>query len=261
MPGTAPGRWWAWLLWAAAAGATGGPAAAAPPPTAAPGVPVFARGEGGYFCVKIPSLVAWEGEAGGQEVLLAFGEGRRGSCADSAPTDLVLKRSQDGGRTWGALAVVAGDGANTFGNAAPVVSRREGEPDVLVLPFCRNNREVLVTRSGDGGLTFDEPVLQPHLVGAGWRWVGLGPPAGLRLKNGRLLIPAYHGSTRLDGTFTQGHTVFSDDGGASWELGEPYGGLHQVNENQVVEFGDGELLSNARGILPWRLQVSLLHRS
>ena len=250
--------WWAWWLWAAAAGAAGGAAAAAPPPTAAPGVPVFARGEGGYYCVKIPSLVAWG--AGGREVLLAFGEGRRGSCADSAPTDLVLKRSQDGGRTWGALAVVAGDGANTFGNAAPVVSRREGEPDVLVVPFCRNNREVLVTRSGDGGLTwFDEPpVPQPHLVMPHWRWVGLGPPAGLRLKNGRLLIPAYHGSTRLDGTFTQGHTVFSDDGGASWELGEPYGGLHQVNENQVVEFGDGELLSNARGVLPWRLQARSL---
>ena len=47
---------------------------------------VFWRGDRGYYCIKIPSLVAVDG------VLLALGEGRRGSCKDSAPTDLVAKR-------------------------------------------------------------------------------------------------------------------------------------------------------------------------
>ncbi len=62
---------------------------------AGPGVDVFTAGEAGYFCIKIPSLLATPSGA-----LLATGEGRHDNCSDYTWTDLVFKRSTDGGKTW-----------------------------------------------------------------------------------------------------------------------------------------------------------------
>ena len=86
---------------------------------AVPVVDVFNRGENGYYCIKIPYLTSLPD--GG---LLAFAEGRRKSCSDGAWTDLISKRSEDGGATWSELMVIhEGDAApTTIGNAAPMCS-------------------------------------------------------------------------------------------------------------------------------------------
>ena len=47
-----------------------------------------------YFCIKIPTLL----EHPPTGSLIALGEGRVGSCADVAWTDLLIRRSVDGGR-------------------------------------------------------------------------------------------------------------------------------------------------------------------
>ena len=50
-----------------------------------------------------------------------------------------------------------------------------------------------------------------------WKWVGLGPPSGLLLKSGRVLIPAYHSTVPNDnGELSYGHTMISDDDGVTW---------------------------------------------
>ena len=226
-------------------------AARAPPAGAAV---VFSRGDGGYSCVKIPSVTRLAGGA-----LLALGEGRRGSCADDAPTDVVARRSSDGGRSWGALRVAVGGGAaaqpasSTWGNAAPVVL----PSGALLLPLCRNNAEVWLSRSDDGGASFAPPVRLEGVVDPAWRWVGLGPPAGLLLRSGRVLVPLYRSAHRLDGTVTAGAAMLSDDGGASWRLGAAVGGAeHWVNEGQAAELASGEVLLNARGAGVFRLQAA-----
>jgi len=66
----------------------------------------------------------------------------------------------------------------------------------------------------------------------------LGPPAGLLLKSGRVLIPAYHSTHSWDnGEFSHGHTMLSDDSGETWKLGGiDFGkesGLYS-NEDQAV---------------------------
>lgn len=87
----------------------GGPLAGEPAHSTAR---VFAAGEAGYKCIRIPSLLL----AG--DSLLAFAEGRNftgDGCHPLAPgpvpnnwnRDLVLKRSLDGGASWTALLVVA----------------------------------------------------------------------------------------------------------------------------------------------------------
>ncbi len=82
-------------------------------------VDVFVMGEGGYYCIKIPYLLLTS-----NGTFIAFGEGRIGDCGDYAETDLVYKRSTDGGKTWSPLAVLRADttpnNTNIVGNAGPV---------------------------------------------------------------------------------------------------------------------------------------------
>ena len=127
---------------------------------------VFRRGEGGYYCIKIPSLLT---TASGS--LLAFGEGRMLSCSDFTWTDLIYKRSTDGGKTWGPLSILYTNSSrgqhNVIGNAAPVVLRDTGR---ILLPFCRNNREVMLTSSEDDGVTWSAPVNVSGVVDPSWSW-------------------------------------------------------------------------------------------
>ena len=64
-------------------------------------VDVFSKGESGYYCIKIPDLLITS-----SGVYIAFGEGRMNNCSDYTWTDLVYKRSFDGGNTWSSLSVL-----------------------------------------------------------------------------------------------------------------------------------------------------------
>lgn len=75
----------------------------------------------GYYCFRIPAVVQ-----SARGTLLAFAEGRRHDCGDAGDIDLVLKRSTDGGRTWGPLQVINQGNGDTHGNPAPIVDRRTG---------------------------------------------------------------------------------------------------------------------------------------
>lgn len=218
---------------------------------------IFERGEGGYYCHKIPYLYRTV-----SNVLIALAEGRgkdgREACDDFSGTDLVYKRSLDGGLSWSPLAVLftntSADVANIIGNAAPVQDATTG---VLWMPFCRNNEEVYMTHSEDDGATWAVPVAMPHLVLSDWKWVGLGPPGGLQLSSGRLLLPAYHTTLwKGDGCASRGHTIVSDDHGSTWQIGSSeFGAPFLSNECQAVELSNGTVLINARTVSTHRIQV------
>ena len=71
--------------------------------------PVFTPGEGGYASFRIPGVV----QAG--DAHLAFAEGRKYACTDfGGQHDIVSKRSEDGGISWGPLQVIA-DPEKLFG--------------------------------------------------------------------------------------------------------------------------------------------------
>ena len=215
---------------------------------------VFTSGEGGYECIKIPALLQLH-----SGVLLAFGEGRRQNCSDWSWTELVSKRSLDGGGSWGPLALVYANltaGRRhappiVIGNAAPV-QLASGR---VLLVFCKNNYDVFLGYSDDEGATFSAPRLLPSAVQPEWTWVGSGPPSSLLLASGRVLTPLYHSSTpNDDGDWSSAHALLSDDSGESWRLGGGWDAFpHFPNENQVVQLPSGLLLCNARGLLTSRV--------
>src|SRR5688572_4219707 len=84
-------------------------------------VEVFTAGEDGYHTYRIPAIAVTR--AG---TVLAFAEGRKRGTSDTGDIDLVLKRSEDGGKTFSKSQVIWDDGANTCGNPCPIVDRETG---------------------------------------------------------------------------------------------------------------------------------------
>src|SRR5262245_18838055 len=84
-------------------------------------VSVFDAGKDGYHTYRIPSLITTK-----EGTLLAFCEGRKAGTSDAGDIDLLLRRSSDGGKTWGKTQVVWDDGPNTCGNPCPVIDAATG---------------------------------------------------------------------------------------------------------------------------------------
>ncbi len=113
---------------------------------------VFTSVSDGYHTFRIPAVIrAADG------TVLAFAEGRVDSSADSGDIDLVLRRSTDGGRTWGPLQLVGDNGPNTFGNPAPVVDPASGE---VVLLTTHNDGTVTAAEIRRGEVRPDLPATE-----------------------------------------------------------------------------------------------------
>jgi sialidase-1 len=213
--------------------------------------PVFVSGQQGYHTYRIPSLLVSK-----KGTLLAFCEGRKHSRSDTGDIDLLLRRSTDGGKTWGPIQVVWDEGANTCGNPCPVLDRVTGTiwllmthnlgqdtEAQLVTGKSKGARTVWVTKSSDDGATWSKPVdITKDVKRADWTWYATGPGIGIQLKSGRLVIPC---DNKVAGTQArQAHVIYSDDSGATWKLGGVVG--PGCNESQVVELANGSLLLNIR---------------
>ncbi|WLW51008.1 sialidase family protein [Streptomyces sp. YU58] len=218
------------------------PALAAPPGPAHAGpartAPAFeqqvlftASQDAGYACFRIPAIVRT-----GAGTLLAFTEGRVLNCGDAADIDIVLKRSTDGGRTWGPLQVVDEGGGDTHGNPTPVVDRTTGR---VLLAATHNpgradggncavpcDRAPHLLHSDDDGLTWSAPRdLSAEIRPAHWNsWYATGPAHGIQLtrgpRAGRLVLGV--NTETWDGSrVTANHAalVVSDDGGEHWKVG------------------------------------------
>ncbi|MFJ9730800.1 exo-alpha-sialidase [Streptomyces sp. NPDC101171] len=251
------------------------PLTAVHPARSAPGcvssVP-YTAGEGGYDTYRVPAAVVT-----GRGTLLAFAEGRHDGAGDSGDIDVVLRRSADGGCTWGPLTVVAAGRGDTRGNPAPVVDPRTGTV-VLVTSYNSGavteaqimrgevtpaqGRRVFVQRSRDDGRRFTPPRdITAAVKPAHWRWYATGPGHALAVTRGphagRLLVPADHSTAPPPGSSDTGqepryydaHALCSDDGGRTWRLGfvaDAKDGVTNANETSAAQLGDGRLYFSSR---------------
>jgi sialidase-1 len=137
-----------------------------------------------------------------------------------------------------------------------------------------NNAHQWVQHSDDNGTTwsaaeFVSIVTETHPE---WKWLATGPPGSIELSENhpvkpfRIVVPGDHGLKRgnLANNICHGHTIYSDDGGKTWNLGAiGYGDSHggtihgddketnlnmYFNEHQLVELKDGRILANSRSM-------------
>ena len=230
-------------------------------------VDLFTANEGGYPLYRIPGIVV---TAKGS--LLAYCEARKNAKGNWGHIDILVHRSTDGGATWAAplkmplpdgplernpAAVAKGlgkPGEITLNNPVAIVDHKTG---TVVLLYCVEYGRCYSTISRDDGQTFSTPVditstfdkFRPEYE---WKVLAVGPGHGIQLKNGRLVVAVWLS------TGTGGHahrpsvttTIFSDDGGKTWQRGEIAAQetkpLINPNETSLVELLDGRVLLNIR---------------
>ena len=145
---------------------------------------IWRGGDGPYVCYRIPAIVVSE-----KQTVLAFCEGRRHTPRDHGDIDMLLKRSVDGGRSFGEQTVVWADAGHTCGNPCPIVDRTTGtiwllmtwnrgddeEPGILD-GTSTDTRRIFVTSSRDDGLTWSEPAeITETTKQPNWTWYATGP--------------------------------------------------------------------------------------
>ncbi|WP_393075937.1 exo-alpha-sialidase [Streptomyces sp. LN704] len=185
----------------------------------------------GYACFRIPAVVRTP-----RGTLLAFAEGRVHDCGDAGDIDVVVKRSTDGGRSWGPLQVVNEGAGDTHGNPAPVVDRETGR---VVLAETYNtgrtdgrscdvpcDRTPHLQYSDDDGLSWSRPRdLSDEILPPNWNsWYATGPVHGIQLTRGRHTGRLVFGvnTETWDGsrvTANNAALITSDDGGDHWRIG------------------------------------------
>ncbi|GAA1919199.1 hypothetical protein GCM10009837_50530 [Streptomyces durmitorensis] len=229
----------------------------------------FRAGREGYASFRIPAVVLT-----GSGSLLAFCEGRVGSQDDFGNIDVVLKRSSDGGRTWGPLQVVVKNGDDLAGNPAPVVL----DTGRILLVHVRNaaaatedairrgkvstanGRRIWVQHSDDDGLTWSAArEITGQVKKANWRWYATTPGHAVQTSTGRVVVPANHSlpptgtDNGTEGKYNGGHCLLSDDLGRTWRIGyidDNTNGYVNVNETTAAELPDGRLYFNTRNDSP-----------
>lgn len=170
------------------------------------------RAVGDYTNFRIPGLVVTD-----KGTLLRYCECRR-SQGDWADIDIKICRSTDEGKTWNIVLWVKDEG-NTLNNPVMFVN---GE--TLVFLYCRNYKEIWKCVSDDDGQTFGkvERVDFESSVNFFYNMVAVGPGHGI-VHNGRLLVPVWFANNKENEKSPRPSfisTIYSDDGGERWKIGE-----------------------------------------
>jgi sialidase-1 len=204
--------------------------------------------------------------------VVAACEARKPNGGIWGPIDILLKRSTDGGKTWGESRKVAGVPGPKAKNPV-AVARKLADPaavtyhnPVLIsdpagsvhLLFCLEYLRCFHSRSDDDGQTFSAPreitteAFEPFRKDCDWKVLAAGPGHGIRLRTGRLVVPVWLS------TATGGHphrpsvaaTIVSDDGGRTWKRGDiavpSTSEWVDPNETTAAELDDGRVMLNVR---------------
>lgn len=211
--------------------------------------------EQGYARIQAPAIA----DAGDNELLL-FAEGRSNpvtaeervaqNTQPAGDTDIIMRRSTDGGASWqDQIKVIAGEGNPGTFCFPQVVSTAGGK---IILHYSSlsgsvvdgdyeydaTSQRIYQVESSDGGGTWSAPaeITSGLLDDAGY--VHNGPGHGIELASaahaGRLLMPLTIGGRTIK-------AALSDDGGKSWRLSGAAPG-DDLRYGSVAELGDGRLM-------------------
>ena len=225
---------------------------------------LFKAGQDGYKIFRIPGIIVTA-----KGTVLAYCEARK-TGSDWGEIDILLRRSSDGGATWGHAARVAempagakrnpvapkkaggGEAGITLNNPVAIADR-DGPVHLL---YCMEYARCFYRRSDDDGVTFSAPVeitsaFEPMRAAHDWKVIATGPGHGIQMHSGRLLVPVWISL----GTGSNGHgdsrvaTIYSDDAGKTWKGGEVLPAQDNVqspNETAAAQLSDGPVMLNIR---------------
>lgn len=212
---------------------------------------------------RIPALaVAPNGD------LLLFTEKRNDGIGDLGNHDLVMVRSTDQGRTWSAEQVILDDADRPTADPTVCIDHERGR---IFLFFLQAKSRFAYFTSDDNGATWLGPVsIHEAVTRPEWEpdFPNVHPDSGRRTRHpygvgpgtsaiqltqgprrGRLLVPARHVEELNGGGFASfSHVFFSDDHGATWQLGPTV--AQHGNECRLEELSDGTVMLSMRNTDP-----------
>ncbi|MBI5802827.1 MAG: exo-alpha-sialidase, partial [Verrucomicrobia bacterium] len=229
-------------------------------------VDLFTANAEGYALYRIPGIVVTK-----RGTVLAYCEARKGDRGDWGTIDILLRRSTDGGKTWGARSNIANVPGPKSKNPVALAQKLATPGEVtynnpVAIPdangavhflFCLEYARCFHLRSDDDGVTWSKPVeitttfdkFRPEYD---WKVLATGPGHGIQLKAGRLVVPVWLSL----GTGGHAHrpsvtsVIYSDDLGRTWLrggiAGPNEGDWNIPNETCAVQLADGRVLLNMR---------------
>lgn len=183
--------------------------------------------------------------------LIFYNEARQ-TASDWAMMDIICRRSEDHGKTFGEdIFLARGTDKHPTVNNPVMMEDKNGRIHLL---FCEdysvNGGRVLRRYSDDDGLTWSEPVditasTMPEYRNA----YALGPGHGICMKNGTLLVPIWmvpkvHGAPVHAHAPSEISTLYSLDDGESWQMGDILATTPDIffpNETVAAELSDGSI--------------------
>ena len=198
-----------------------------------------------YARCRIPGIVALA-----DGVALIYYE-CRASDSDWAAIDIGMRRVAADGTVGKRVILADGRGRYTLNNPVMIA-----DGDRIHFLFCENYRRVFYRRSDDCGDTWSEAQEITDQVGRAldgmfWNVIAVGPCHGVRLTSGRLIVPVWIAYNRDDPLAHHPSVIsslYSDDGGESWNLGEIVDTpeLTDPSETCIAQLPDGRVLINIR---------------
>ena len=116
---------------------------------------LYESGKEGYNTFRIPAVVTT-----GKGIILAFAEGRKNSGSDTGDIDLVMKSSEDNGKTW----KLGGSTPQDQVNECTVAELPDGRLILNMRNYDRSRTAREISISNDGGLSWGDIHPEPVLV-------------------------------------------------------------------------------------------------
>ena len=215
---------------------------------------LWSAGDQGYELFRIPGIVVSK-----RGTILAYTNARRTIAqGDWGDSDIMLRRSADGGKTYQRSQHIAGDGHGVTDNPVAIAAQTDGKIHFL---YQHDYARVFYMVSSDEGQTFSPAVditgaLEDLRSDFPWTVVALGPGHAIQMTTGRLLVPVWLAAGKVHPDGTRAHapsaitTLYSDDNGKTWHHGDLIARatpeLINPNENQDIQLSDGSIMANIR---------------
>ena len=170
----------------------------------------------------------------------------RSDYSDWAKIDIKIIRSRDGGEGFEEILLIEG-GGDTLNN--PVMTVKDGTVHLL---YLRSYNRLYHAKSTDDGVSFSEPreITDVLRSGGDYTVAATGPGHGI-VHNGRMIVPLWYGYNPDDPKAhhpSSVRTIFSEDDGETWKLGDVIGDgvLHDANESALAVNAEGMVFISIR---------------